>query len=363
MATLEAVDVATAAAPSNLTREDVLQNIVDVSEFALPFTSRIGRSSHTNAFFEWPVDRLAAAANNRVIDGSASTTPDSDPAIRMGNHSQISQKTVGTSTRLEASNNIGNESLARQTAKKVKELWRDMELMLLQNNANVADSGTGGAAGETAGLEAFLDDANVLNVTKSPQCFIDLGTGGITSIGGWTNRTGAIIPAINYTAYSAVTALTFSSIGDVLDALYQLGADNPSVLMARPAVIKRLSAFMFGSTAQIATLQRDKGEMGPAQAQASVNSLISDYGIIVDFVPNRIMGQSGDGSPDSDTVFIFDPDYISLSFMGGGIRVKELPADGLFMKTQIHSDYGLRVENPDALGGILGVNDGLAVIA
>jgi len=361
MATLEAVDVATAAVPSNLTREDVLQNIVDISELPLPLTGMIGRESHTNAFFEWPADRLAAPAANRVIDGSASTTPDSDPAVRLGNHSQIAQKTVGTSTRLESSKNIGNEGIARQLAKKTKELWRDIEFMMLENNANVLDTGTGGVAGETAGLEAWIDDETVIAVTKSPQCFVDLSTGGIT-IGGWTNRTGAIIPAVTYTAVTDHEPLTFDSVKDVLDALYQLGA-NPTKLMARPAVIRLLSTFFFGSTAPISTLQRDKGETGPAQAQSSVNSLVSDYGIIVDLIPNRIQPPSGDGTPVCDTVFIFDPDFLALSFMGGGIKVKELPADGLFRKIQVHADHGLRVDNPDSLGAIFGVANDEAVTA
>lgn len=360
MAQLDQVDIRTA--PNNLNREDVLQAISDISQIPVPFQSRIGRSSHTNPFFEWPADRLAdPVTNNVVTDGSSSTTPSNSVAYRLGNHAQISQKTVGTSTRVESSSNIGNEGLARQVAKATQELQRDMEAMLLLNNANVADTGVGGTAGETAGLEAWVDDADVTGTTKSPQCYRDLSTGGIT-IGGWTNRTGQIIPAVNYSSVSAVNALTFDSIKDVLDALYQLGG-NPSVLMARPAVIRLLSQFMFTSSAQIATPIRDDGSMGAATAQSAVNKMISDYGIIVDFVPNRLQPASGDGSPVSDTVFIFDPSFLSVSFQGGGIRTKELPVSGLGRAIQIHADYGLRVTNPDTLGAIFGVDSTAAVTA
>lgn len=362
MAQLEQVDIRTA--PVNLSKEDVLQGIVDVSKIPTPFMDMIGRSSHSNPFFEWVCDRLADPdTTNVVIDGSTAPTATGVPAVRLGNHGQISQKTVGTSTRFEATATHGGESLARQVQKATQELQRDMEAMLLLNNANVADTGTGGAAGETAGLEAWVDDSTIQQtpVTKSPQCYIDASTGGI-AIGGWTNRTGQIVPAVDYSSVTAVNALSFADVKSVINALYQLGV-NPTKLMGRPALIEKLSAFMFDSTAQIATLQRDRGEQGPATAQASVNSLISDHGIIVDFVPNRLQPLSGDTSPDSDTLFIFDPMYFSVSYQGGGIRSKELPVSGLARAIQIHADYGLCVKNPDALGAIFGLDSTAAATA
>ncbi len=51
MAQLEQVDIRTA--PSNLNREDVLQQIVDISRIPLPFLDMVGKRSHTNTKFEW----------------------------------------------------------------------------------------------------------------------------------------------------------------------------------------------------------------------------------------------------------------------------------------------------------------------
>jgi|DEB0MinimDraft_10_1074344.scaffolds.fasta_scaffold00377_6 hypothetical protein len=362
MAQLEQVDIRTA--PTNLNREDVMQQIVDISRIPLPFMDAIGRSSHSNTKFEWSADRLADPdTTNAVIDGSTAPTPASAPAVRLGNYGQIAQKTVGTSTRVESSNNVGNEGLARQIQKATQELQRDMEAILLSNQANRADTGTGGVAGLTAGLEAWVDDSTIQQtpVTKSPQCFIDLSTGGI-SIGGWTNRTGEIIPAVDYSSVSAVNALTFEAVKDVFDALYQLGGD-PTVMMARPAVIRKFSEFMFGSTAPVSTLYRNKNEDGPASAQAAVNVLHSDYGITVKMVPNRLMQLSGDGSPDSDTLFIMDPTYLAVSFQGGGIRSKELPVSGLARAVQIHADFGLVVKSPDTVGAVFGIDSSAAVTA
>ena len=362
MATLEAIDVAAAAAPSNLNREQVLQNIVDISNFPTPFREMIGTTSHTNPFFEWSCDRLAAPdTTNVVIDGSAATTPDGDPAVRMGNHAQISQKTVGTSTRFETLSNVGNESLARQVQKKTYELQRDIEAMLLLNNSNVADTGTGGVAGETAGLEAWLDDDDVTDTPKSPATVID-ASGELTlstDIGGWTNRSGNIVKSITYTALTTPGAGSFADLKDILNALWQLGAD-PTKVMSIPKVIEKLSAFMFTSSAQIASLVRDRNEMGAAQAQAAVNTILTDHGLVVDLVANRLMQLSGDGSPDCATLFAFDPQYLSVSYAGGGIRSKELPVSGLSRSVQLHADYGLCVMNPETLGAIICLDEDLA---
>jgi hypothetical protein len=368
MPQLDQVDIRTA--PQNLNREQVLQRIVDISEIPLPLMSRIGRDTHTNPFFEWPVDRLQAPdTTNVVADGSTAPAPTNNVAYRVGNHSQISQKTVGTSTRLETLNTVGNEGLARQVQKATQELQRDMEAMLLLNQINVLDGGAGGTAGRTAGLEAWLDLDEVDGSTvKSPaSVFATTGTGvgGTLAVGGWSERTGNILDLVDYTSLTALGALSFGDVKDMLNALYQLGA-NPTVLMGRPNIIKALSSFMFDSTAQIATLQRNEQGSGSATAVASTNTIITDFGIVVDMVDNRLMQQtdSSAGTPPlSDTLFAFDPSYLSVSMAGGGIRSKELPVSGLGRAIQIHADYGLCVKNQEAVGAILALDDTAAAEA
>lgn len=364
MALIDSYDVSTASAPTNLTREQVAQRITDLSWRDTPFMGMIGRDSHTNQFFEWSCDRLAEPdTSNRVIDGSTAPTPAVRAAIRLGNNGQISQKTVSTSTRLEASNNVGNESLQRQITMRTEELQRDMEAMLLENIANQQDTGNGGVEGITAGLEAWLDAAvaDAGGADKSPLPFAD-ASGELTlstALGGWSKRTGTVLDTVDYGALTTAGAGSFQDLKDVLNALWQLNV-KATKIMSRPKVIEGLSAFMFTSSAQIATLVRDRNEMGAAQAQASVNQMISDHGVVVDFVPNVFQQLSGDGSPDCSTLFALDPMYLSLSWQGGGLRTKELPASGLFRSVQIHGDYGLCVKNPDAIGAILCINEDLA---
>jgi len=368
MAQLDTIDIRTA--PSNLNREDVLNQIIDISKIPLPFHDMIGRSTHTAPKFEFLADRLPDPdITNAVIDGSDSTTTLGDPAKRLFNLSQISEKTVATSTRLEAANVAGYEKLARQVMKFTQALQRDMEAISILNQASGVDTGVGGTAGKTAGLEAWLDDEYLDETTARDGVsgstgfpLLDISTGGVTSWGGWTNRSGDVIPAIVYTAATDHNALSFADLKAVINALWNDGC-NPTKLMARPGVIEELSAFMFTSSAQIASLTRDRGEMGSAQAQSSVNCLLSDHGVIVDFIPNRLMQGSGDGTPVHDTLFVFDPQYFSISTMGGGIRSKELASSGLNRTIQIHCDWGLRVDTPEALGGIVGIDIDAAVTA
>lgn len=374
MAILDSYDVATASAPSNLNREQVYNAIVDISKIPLPFQDAVGRSSHTNTFFEWSADRLADPdTTNAVVDGSDAPSPEVSPAIRVGNYGQISQKTVSTSTRLEAANNVGSESLARQIAKATNELQRDMEAILLLNQANRQDTGgKTGTAGLTAGLEAWLDP-NVWNstvisspVAKSPSPLIDGASAGSVSFGGWSNKTGNIIDTIDYTGLTTAGALSFADLQTVVNALYELGGGDSGrlVLMARPAVVEAISDFMFTSTAKIAAPVKDVGRAGGTpQMVAATNSWLSNHGIVIDMVPNRLMQQSGDGTPNCDTVFIMDPSYISVSYQGGGIRTKELPASGLFRSVQIHADYGLCVKNADTLGAVVAIDPTAAVTA
>ena len=350
--------------------EDVMSQIFDISEIPLPFTSRVGTGSHHNEVAEWTVDRLQAPVANAVIDGTVSATDDSfsSPETRVRNNSQISTKTLFVSTRAQESKTIGYaRALAYQISRRGNELRRDVERACLLNNANVQDTGAGGAAGEAAGLESWIDNENELNTSivnataGNATQFRDLSTGGVT-IGGWTNHTAGIIPAVVYTSVTAVNALTETSVKDVVEQLYTNGAD-PTVLMARPPVVRRLSEFMFTSSARVASLvsSSDEGSRAQRVVQGSVNVMVTDFSVL-EIVANRLQPVSGDGSPASDTVFIFDPTMMQISYLHG-YRAYDLAKLGLQDRKEIAVDWTLKPLNWTSLGGILGVDSAAAVTA
>jgi hypothetical protein len=134
--------------------------------------------------------------------------------------------------------------------------------------------------------------------------------------------------------------------------------------MSTPAVIRQLSSYLFTSSARIATLRRDANEMnGPAQAQGSVNVFITDFGVVLEMMANRLQQTyaSGDLLPvQVANVLIYDPDYVSCSFLQG-YRVEPLAKNGLYDKRQMSVDWTVVVGTETAHAVIADVNGAVPV--
>ena len=138
-------------------REELSDVIYDISPTDTPFMSTIcGKGSVANTYFEWQTDSLAAADGSNVeVEGAAVGAATTSATTRLGNYTQISKKVVEVSGTQEKTNNAGKKSeLAYQLAKASKELKRDMETMLLADNAAVA--GDASTARETRGASNFI---------------------------------------------------------------------------------------------------------------------------------------------------------------------------------------------------------------
>ena len=356
----------------SLINVDVLQQVIDVSRLPLEFTDRCGTASHDNEYTEWTQDRLQAVdTTNALIDGQDMTGNDHVLGQRVGNHSQISGKIVQTSSRADSSDTIGRANeLAYAVNRRGQEVMRDCEAIAMLNQASLAD--TGAAAGKTGGLEAWIDGKILVPTATGAAAgsatqtaaFQDLSTGGVTG-GGWDNRTspGTVLPAWDYSAVTAVNALTETAFHAVLRALYEnTGSRKNRVAMSRPVLHEKLSAWFFNANARVATLQDDRaGPNGPAQAQTAVNSILTDWGI-VDMVPNALQPVSGDGSPDSDTLFILDFDTLDISHLRG-FQVEELGKTGLSEKRQLTKDWTLKPVATENQGMIVGIDSSAAMTA
>lgn len=137
-------------------REDLSDVIYDISPTKTPFMSSIAKVTATNTNHEWQTDGLAAAsASNFNIEGDEATTDARPPTVRLGNYTAISDKVC-----LVAGTNLDTEKAGRgnemdyQKAKSMKELKRDVESALLNNNAKVAGNDT--TARELAGVESWI---------------------------------------------------------------------------------------------------------------------------------------------------------------------------------------------------------------
>lgn len=388
-ANLDSADLK-AVAKGGLIREDVMNKIFDISRIPLPLTDMIGTESSSNSYKEWTVDALQQSdVTNAVVDGSDASGNDTATGGRIGNHHQIAQKVVKVSYRADASNVIGRaKELAYQLSRRQQELRRDVEAILLKNQASVADDG-GSTPGNIGGLPAWL------KTNQAPG--YGYGAGG--AVGGYDTGTGLVAPR---TPSTSARALTESFVRDAVQDVYLQGGD-PSVFMATPMVIRKLSEYMFTSSARVATLYSDtEGAKSAAVAMGSVNVFVTDFGTLK-MVPNRLQpfeplgsalttgltvgviyvvnavgastltqwqaagwpgtnlpkaGQwfkatatsiAGGGSVKLATSngFVIDPEYLAVSYLKG-YRTEELAKTGLAENRQMSVDFTLIVNNEKA---------------
>jgi len=321
-ADLKAVDF------GGLINEDVMQQIFDISKISLPFTSMAGSDTCSNAFTEWTTDRLRDPQLGQwVVDGADSDKNDSNTGLRIGNHCGILDKELQVTERASASDTVGKSNeLAYQVMMRGDELRRDVEANAIHIQGSQSDDGDT-VPGIPAGLGAMVTQFD----TGSGA------TGGGFANGSWTEITpGARVP------------LTETMIRDAAQAAWEDGAD-PSQLMSVPSVLRRLSEYMFTSSSRIATLTGETNNEGPATAMGSVNVFLTDFGVTMTFVPNRLQQTYLDVSASdlAAAVYILDPAFVRLSFLKG-YRTEPLAKTGLAEKRQIAVDWTLKVLELDA---------------
>ena len=347
-ANLDSADLK-AVALNGLIREDVMNKIWDISKIPLPFTDMIGKGSAKNSYKEWTTDELAAPdVANAVVDGADASGNDTETGERVGNHHQTSDKVVRVSYRADASDTIGRaKELGYQLSRRQQELRRDVEAIALLNQASIADNGDA-VAGKVGGLPTWMR-TNTVNLTTPV---------------GFNNTTGVTtVP----TATTDGITLTEASIRDVVESIYQEGGD-PTVLMSVPGVVRKISEYLFTSSARVATLMADQGKSSEkATALGSVNVFVTDFGTLR-LVPNRLQ-QLYDAvyanpslTADFADVFILDPAYLQMCYLYG-YRTDVLAKTGLAENRQMAVDWSLIVNTEKAHGIIASVDPTVAMTA
>jgi len=310
-------------------REDVMNQLWDLSDNGTwtPFTNSIGSDTTGNSYAEWYIDKLAAPdVDNAAVDGSDSDQDDTSTGNRVGNHCQISRKEVRVSTRANESNSIASQGkLANQVMRRQIELRRDVDAILLQPQASVADDGNT-TAGRVGGFPSWIETAYYAGVGGDSGGF-NLGTGLVAAPTPGTIR-----------------ALTETAVRDACQAIYEEGG-NPTMMLSTSSVIRKFSEYMFDSSARIATLSAETNQRGPATAMGSVNVFLTDFGVTLKMVANRNQQLYNSGT--AANVFIYDPEYLRQTFLHG-YRVDPLAKTGLSDKRQMVVDYTLKVLNERA---------------
>ena len=201
-------------------REDLANTISNISPEETPFMSNVGSENVSNTFFEWQTDSLASTSTTPVINGDDVSSFDATSATtRLGNYTHIRRRTYVIADNLAAVDEAGRaDEVAYQVAKRGKELKRDIETVLLDNNARVA--GNSSTAPETAGLGAWIATND------------SVGTGGAAPTGDGTDaRTDG-----------TQRAFTEAMLKDVMQQAWTSGG-NPSMLMVGAFNKQAVSAF------------------------------------------------------------------------------------------------------------------------
>jgi len=301
-------------------REDLEDIIYDISPTDTPFLSNAGRVKASAVFHEWQTDALTAAAANKQLEGADNTANTLAATTRYGNYCQISSKGIVVSGTQEAVNKAGRDSEFKyQIAKAGKELKRDMEFALTQNQASSA--GTSAAARSLGSVESWLFSAtgNVVD-----------GTGATTP----EYSSGVSAP----TDAATPVTLTEANVKTVIQECWTDGGD-PKVIMVGPHN-KTVASGFTGIATQYRTSSIDSMKQGSILGAADV--YISDFGEHK-IVANRFSRDR--------TALILDMDYWSVATLRP-IQQIMLSKTGDAEKREMLVEFTLVAKNPNASGKV-----------
>jgi hypothetical protein len=297
-------------------REDLTDVIYNISPTDTPFMSSVGKTKANAVYHEWQTDSLAAATTaNAAVEGADASSATLSPTTRVGNRTQISQKTIQIAGTLESIDKAGRKSeKAYQLSKASAELKRDMEKILLSNQAAV--TGDASTARKLGSLQSWLETN------------VDLGTSGTAGSDGTTARVDG-----------TDRAFTETILKSVVKSCYENGG-NPSVLMVTPTQKQVVSGF-----AGIAEQRYQAPSNAPTTIVGAADVYLSDFGTL-SVVPNRFMTAEADGG---EQAFVLDPEYAAIAYLRP-FATNELSKTGDSEKTQLLVEYTLEVKNEAAHG-------------
>jgi len=222
-------------------REDLSNQIYNISPETTPFMNNIGRGTASNTLFQWQTDTLAdnTTANAQLQGDDISTYDAVTPTVQLTNYTQISRKTVVISGTVEAVNKAGRKSeLAYQLAKRAAELKRDMETIMLANQA--ASAGDSTTAQKTGSLLAFIKTNTDKGTNGADPSYTTLPN---------DDRSDGVTRAFTETILKNVLQKVWEQGGD--PSIVMVGAKNKQVVSGFNGIATRYRDVPAGKQAQI----------------------------------------------------------------------------------------------------------------
>lgn len=302
-------------------REDLQDKIYMVSPEKTPVVSSIRRFTATQRLHEWQRDSLATPnKDNAVIEGDDRTGTALTATSRVANTVQLFDKVAVVSGTQEKTKSAGRGSeMKYQISKKMVELKRDIEAMVLSDNVAVAGNST--TARKSAGLGAMV--------------YTNISHGG-------AGATPAHTSGLATTAQTAGTnrAFTETLLKTVSQATYTASGEFPSLISLTPSHKGTFSGFagIAGNRYQVA-----KGKQGVIVGGADV--YMSDFGELT-AVPNYVQATAN-----ATTVFVLNPEYMGIAYLGG-FKSEPLAKTGHTEKELVSAEACLVVTSETAQAAI-----------
>jgi hypothetical protein len=296
-------------------REDLSDVIYDISPTDTPLLNTLARGKATAVYHEWQTDSLSAATTaNAAVEGADASDATMSPTTRLGNYTQIVQKTIKISGTLESVDKAGRKSeKAYQLSKASAELKRDIETILTANQGRSAGDAS---TARTMGAMLSWIKTNT-NKSSGTTAGADPTTIGVSTRTDGTQR-----------------AFTETILKDVVQKVYSSGG-NPKILMVGPFQKQAVSSF-----AGIAAQRYMAPGNEPTTIIGAADVYMSDFGTM-SVVPNRFMR--------TRDALVLDPEYAAVAYLRP-FATNELAKAGDAEKTQILAELTLEMRNEAAHG-------------
>lgn len=290
--------------------------ISNLSPQEVPFTSMTGKESIQQTLFQWQTDALAPVGQNEQVEGSPADSDVTAATSVKTNVTQILRKVVQVSDTANTLANYGRgKELQYQMEKRGKEIKRDLEFALLNNNASVA--GDAVTARRTAGFHGL-----------------------VAALGAADPDTGAVV----HKDVAVDGTMTEADLFDLTYELYIAGSSG-NIIMFHPKHASFFSALQERGTGDA---NRQRIFENTPKFSVSVQTVVDPLGQEYKLVPNRWMPE--------ETIYFFNPSDWTQMVLRAPSRTK-LAKDGSYEKWMIEMEVGLRHRNPYA-SGILHITAG-----
>lgn len=289
--------------------ENVTEIVMNIDPVDTPLLTLAKKTTAEATYTQWPIESLSAVdTNNANIEGDDATIDASTTPTLVGNYTQLMDKTASVTTTQEAIKRYGvKNEMAKQMAKKAKELKRDMETTMFLNQARVV--GAAGTAQKMRSLPSWLTS----NVSRG--------------------ATGANGSATTAATDGTQRAFTEALLKGLIVTTITNADELPGVLFAGPANRANVSSQLSGNSTRFY-------EVKSGELNASISVYRSDYG------PLKIVMDRWQRERD---MFLINPDYIAVRTLEP-MQTQDLAVTGLTKKKQVWTNFTLEVSNEKAHG-------------